>query len=514
MTNNKGDILAVDDTPASLKLLTDTLMAEGYQLRSALSGELALDAAASEPPELVLLDIRMPGMDGFEVCRRLKARPETCEIPVIFISALSETVDKVLGFELGAVDYVTKPYQREELLARVGAHLELYRLRHRFERMVDERTAELRASEEKLAESKEELDRFFTLALDLLCIASTEGFFLRLNPEWERMLGYSLKDLMSRGYFDFVHPDDVVSTRAAMASLAAQENVCNFVNRYRCKDGSYRWIEWRSAATGGLLYASARDITERKMAEEEIAQLNRELQHRLEALEEATKELETFSYSVSHDLKVPLRAIDGFICILREEYGNLLAGEGKRYLEVVRKNTARMQRLIEGLLDFISLSRREMRMEEVDVGALAQEVFADLRAATPERDIRLCVGDLPAARCDRGMIHQALANLLDNAIKFTGQSAHASIEIGGDATDKEHIYFVRDNGIGFDMRYIDKLFGVFLRLHSPEEFEGPGVGLAIVKRIVGRHGGRVWAEGKEGEGATFHFALPRIEAIN
>jgi DNA-binding response OmpR family regulator len=145
-----GDILAVDDTPASLKLLTDTMTAEGYQVRAALSGELALEATASEPPELVLLDIRMPGMDGFEVSRRLKARPETRDIPVIFISALSETVDKVLGFELGAVDYVTKPYQREELLARVRTHLELHRLRQHFEGMVDERTAELRASEETL----------------------------------------------------------------------------------------------------------------------------------------------------------------------------------------------------------------------------------------------------------------------------------------------------------------------------------------------------------------------------
>ncbi len=153
VTNNKGDILAVDDTPASLKLLTDTLKAEGYQVRAAISGELALRAATIAPPELVLLDINMPGLNGFDVCQRLKAQPETRDIPVIFVSALSETVEKVKGFELGGVDYVTKPYQREELLARVNTHLELSRLRHHLEKVVEERTAELRASEKKVRAS-------------------------------------------------------------------------------------------------------------------------------------------------------------------------------------------------------------------------------------------------------------------------------------------------------------------------------------------------------------------------
>jgi PAS domain S-box-containing protein len=253
-----------------------------------------------------------------------------------------------------------------------------------------------------------------------------------------------------------------------------------------------------------------RDITERKQAEREIAALNDELRLHFEALKEANKELESFSYSVSHDLKIPVRAIDGYVAILMEEYGGVLASDGCRYLNVVRKNAARMLRLIDGLLEFISLSQRRMTIELVDMGEIAREAFDELRSGCPdpERDITLRVGDLPPALCDRDMIHQVMSSLISNAIKFTGPRAQAVIEIGNEMKDGENAYYVRDNGVGFDMRYMNKLFGVFLRLHAPDEFEGPGVGLAIVKRIISRHKGRVWAESKEGESATFHFSLP------
>jgi two-component system sensor kinase len=250
---------------------------------------------------------------------------------------------------------------------------------------------------------------------------------------------------------------------------------------------------------------------EHKLAEEKIIKLNFELHRRLEAQEEAKKELETISYSVSHDLKIPLRAIDGFVAIMQEEYKTQLAGEGERYLNVVHKNTVRMGWLIDGLLDFISLSQRDMRMTAVNMGALALEVFEKLRAAAPNRHISLCVGDLPPARGDRDMIGLALKSLFMNAIKFTAPRAKALIEIGCAATDKENAYFVRDNGVGFDMRYVDKLFGVGSKLHSPDEVEGAGIGLAVVKRIINRHGGRVWADSKIGGGAAFHFTLPHTQ---
>jgi predicted ATPase/signal transduction histidine kinase len=256
----------------------------------------------------------------------------------------------------------------------------------------------------------------------------------------------------------------------------------------------------------GVMVLRARIL--HKRAEEEIAELNRELHRRLEAQEEARKELETISYSVSHDLKIPLRAINGFVAIMREEYKPQLAGEGERYLNVVHKNTVRMGWLIDGLLDFISLSQRDMRMTTVNMGALALEVFEVLRATEPKRHISLCVGDLPPAHGDRDMISRVLKNFFRNAIKFTAPQAKALIEIGCAATDKENAYFVRDNGVGFDMRYVDKLFGVGSKLHSPDEFEGAGIGLAVVKRIINRHGGRVWADSKIGGGAAFHFTLP------
>ena len=228
-------------------------------------------------------------------------------------------------------------------------------------------------------------------------------------------------------------------------------------------------------------------------------------------LNAANKELESFSYSVAHELRAPLRAIDGFSRILLEDYKDALDADGQRYLDLVIQGAGRMGELIDDMLTFSRSSRGELQTEMVDLAGMARNVFAELCAAAPERNIRLVLGDLPPAHCDPAMIRQVLSNLLSNAIKYTGPRAEAVIEVSGTAGDAENVYCVKDNGVGFDMRYVDKLFGVFQRLHSTAEFEGNGIGLAIVKRIVERHGGRVWAESKEGEGATMHFTLPRVQ---
>jgi signal transduction histidine kinase len=243
-----------------------------------------------------------------------------------------------------------------------------------------------------------------------------------------------------------------------------------------------------------------------------VNQLNAELEQRVlqrtAQLEAANRELETFSYSVSHDLRTPLRAIDGFSRILLDDYAGKLDDEGKRLLNVVRNNTSRMGQLIDDILQFSRNSRLEMTFSEIDMEKLAHEVVEELQPAIAKGKLQLEIEPIPPATGDQAMMHQVFVNLLSNAIKFSRSREPAIIKVGGSIKDDEAVYFVRDNGAGFDMQYADKLFGVFQRLHSINEFEGTGIGLAIVQRIITRHGGRVWAEGKINEGATIYFALP------
>jgi signal transduction histidine kinase len=247
--------------------------------------------------------------------------------------------------------------------------------------------------------------------------------------------------------------------------------------------------------------------------EEQLRYFNTELEHRVEErtrkLQEANKELEAFSYSVSHDLRAPLRAIDGFSRILLEDYANKFDDDGKRVLDVIRSNTQNMGRLIDDLLAFSRLSRKQMEVSPVNMSELAHDVFQQLKPGLVGQKIQFSLGPLPDTTGDPALIRQVFVNLLSNAAKYSRPRAETVIEVDGRRENGNCIYSVRDNGVGFDMTYAAKLFGVFQRLHSVEEFEGTGVGLAIVQRIVHRHGGRVWAEGKVDEGATFYFSLPK-----
>lgn len=260
----------------------------------------------------------------------------------------------------------------------------------------------------------------------------------------------------------------------------------------------------------GMLTEIERRTQELEASNREVSRLNTELEGRVQErtaqLESANRELESFSYSVSHDLRAPLRAIDGYALMLEEDYAARLDDEGRRLLGVVRESSGQMARLIDDLLAFSQVGRKSLSRGQVDMAVLAREVVSDL---TREKSVaRVEVGELPAAEGDRPLLKQVWSNLVSNALKYSGKRELPLIQIGGRVEGREWIYWVRDNGTGFDMRYYSKLFGVFQRLHRAEEFEGTGVGLAIVQRIVLRHGGRVWAEGAIGEGACFRFALP------
>ena len=360
--------------------------------------------------------------------------------------------------------------------------------------------------------AEEEINRFFSLALEGLCIAGFDGYFKRLNPVWEKMLGLSVAELQSKPFVDFVHPDDRAATVAESAKLFSPDHeTVSFTNRYLCADGSYKWLIWnaKSDPVHKLIYAAARDVTQERLREEEIRELNGQLEGRVAELGALNHELEAFSYSVSHDLRAPLRHIAGFARMLEQSSGASLDEKGSRYLRTITDAAQRMGRLIDDLLLFSRMGRTQMTESSVDLYALALKVRQDMQSEIDGRDVVWRMDGLPEVRGDESMLRQVLVNLISNALKYTATRDRAEIEIGTSPNGgRDTIFFVRDNGVGFDMRYAHKLFGVFQRLHRAEEFEGTGVGLANVRRIIERHGGRTWADAELGRGATFYFSLP------
>jgi len=339
-------------------------------------------------------------------------------------------------------------------------------------------------------------DHIFTLSVDMFAIAGFDGIFRTVNPSWERVTGQTVADLTSRPYLDFVHPDDRESTIAEAGKLAQGLKTISFRNRYICKDGSFRWLDWTAVPVQGeeLIYCVARDITAQQLAEEAIRALN--------------KELEAFSYSVSHDLRAPLRAIHGFVRILLEDYSAELQGEARRYLGLVAANAQQMGRSVDDLLEFSRMGRQPLNRQRVSANALVRRVLEQLQPALEGRLVELTVGELPQVDGDPALLQQVFLNLMGNAVKYTKGRQPARIEVGARTEPEgEVVYFVKDNGAGFDMQYAHKLFGVFQRLHRAEEYEGTGVGLALVQRIISKHGGRVWAEAAVDKGATFFFTL-------
>ena len=360
---------------------------------------------------------------------------------------------------------------------------------------------------------------------DAITIQDFEGRITAWNRGAELMYGYSEEEAILTNIDRLTAPGRVKEQKDFTRRLIAGEKISSFETQRVTKDGHILDI-WMTVTklmndTGKPIgiASTERDITERKRAEEEVRKLNAELERRVAErtaqLEAANKELESFSYSVSHDLRAPLRHVQGYVDMLSREAEGQLSENGRRYMKTIEDVSREMGVLIDDLLAFSRMGRAEMIETTVNLDSLVQDTLRDLEPATRERNITWKIPLLPDVQADPAMLKLALTNLLSNALKFSRPRNPAEIEIGCDGMEGERvIIFVRDNGVGFDPQYAHKLFGVFQRLHRPDEFEGTGIGLANVRRIITRQGGRAWAEGVLDHGATFYFTLKPSSSTN
>jgi PAS domain S-box-containing protein len=481
---DKANILLVDDRRENLLALEAILTKLDENLVKASSGGDALKFLLKNDVAVILLDVDMPHMDGFQTAQLIREREKTRHTPIIFLTAISKSDDHVSqGYSLGGVDYIFKPFEAEVLRSKVSAFVEMYKQRQQ----VHSQSLLLKAE-------RDFADAILDTVAGFLLVLDSSGRIVRVNRAFEEVMGFTAEAVTGHYLYEYLEEKELANlflTEGRGPSECREYWLSNANANVR------RLVSWcctalsKEVAGTGRLVVTGRDMTE---------------------LRQRTEELEAFTYSVSHDMRAPVRAIDGFTRILIEEYAASLDDEGRRLLDIVRQNTEKMGQLIDGLLALSRLGRERLIFTEIDMADLARSSFDEQKAAGGrDREISFKVGQLPVAYGDKRLVAQVFQNLLANAIKFTRTQAKAAIEVGSKTGPGEDVYFVRDNGVGFDMDHAQKLFGTFQRLHAANEFEGSGIGLATVQRIIDRHGGRVWAEAELNKGATFYFSLPAKE---
>ena len=516
-------VLVVEDSPMYRETLGKALEAAGYRVRMAVSGEEGLRAAAAARPAAIIVDDVLPGIDGTTVIRRLRLDAALRGVPCLLLTGAEDRDAELRALDAGADAFVRKEEDIEVILARLGAALRSAK------GSLDE-AASLLGPKKVLA-----VDDSPTHLAELAATLRDDGYDVVLARSGEEAL-----DLLA------VQAVDCILLDLLMPGLGGRETCRRIKSAPIVRDIPLIMLtalDDRSAMLDGLsagaddyiqkagefevLKARVRAQIRRKHFEDENRRIREELlRERLEAaqaraarnlaetrallveeLERKNRELEAFSYSVAHDLRGPLRSIDGLSYVLLEQYADKLDGKGGDYLNRVRASAKRMAELIDDLLELSRVSATELRHHRVDLAKIAQNVVMDLRHREPGRVVDVRIHGGLTVMGDTGLLKIVLENLIGNAWKFTGKTEAARIEC--DVVDSPHgkAFVVRDNGVGFDMDYSDKLFGVFQRMHAQEDFPGTGIGLATVQRIVERHGGKVWAESRVGEGARFYVAL-------
>ncbi len=493
------------------QLLVDVVNSCAEALKR-LAGEHAYD--------LVLLDLRMPEMSGLDFV--VEARRLAVPLPAfVMVTGMGDEPAAIAALKLGAADYVVK---REGYLGRLVHIIEHTIERERLVASNVQLRAEIAARTQVEADLRASEQRFnlaFHLSPVATMITTMEGRYVDVNAAFCDLVGCQRDALIGEQVGVLGNANARLREETIVAADQRAGTLHGIEHTIHRTDGTPRHVLFSTTVIElrgePHRLSTLQDVTDRWRAEEEVRALNQALEQRIAErtveLRASNQELEAFAYTVSHDLRAPLRTVDGYVNILREQYGSQLDDEGQRICGVISEGAKQLGRLIDDLLEYSRMGRTALQRMPLDLSALVQAAFADVADPATRERITFQVADLPTVDADAIMLRKVLLNLLGNAVKFTAKRPEAVIEVGwrpaqaDEPSPGQAVFYVRDNGAGFDMRYVAKLFGLFQRLHPSSEFEGTGVGLAIVHRAIQRHGGRVWAEGAPGQGATVYFTL-------